>query len=68
MTSMSKDMRRIEKELRAQKYQVVATKNGHFTVRKNGLRVATLPGTSSDYNAMKNAIGDLRRAGFKWAR
>jgi predicted RNA binding protein YcfA (HicA-like mRNA interferase family) len=65
---MSSDQRKLEKALKAQGFEVVPTKNGHKTVRKNGVRVTTLPGSASDHRTMKNCLADLRRAGFQWPR
>jgi predicted RNA binding protein YcfA (HicA-like mRNA interferase family) len=65
---MSSDQRKLEKALKAQDFEVVPTKGGHKTVRKNGRRVTTLPGSASDHRTMKNCLADLRRAGFQWPR
>ncbi|MFI5814864.1 hypothetical protein ACIA7S_28395 [Streptomyces sp. NPDC051643] len=65
---MSSDQRKLEKALKAQGFEVVPTQNGHKTVRKNGIRVTTLPGTASDHRSMKNCLAALRRAEFQWPR
>ncbi|WP_333745463.1 hypothetical protein [Streptomyces sp. IBSBF 2950] len=65
---MSSDQRKLEKALKAQGFEVEPTRKGHKTVRKNGVRVATLAGTPSDSRSWKNTLADLRRAGFQWPR
>lgn len=41
---------------------------GHYTVHKNGRRIATIPKSPSDHRATKNGIAALRRAGVKIPR
>lgn len=65
---MSIDPRKLKKALKAQGFEVVPTKNSHETVRKNGVRVTTLPSSPSDHRTMKNCLAELRRAGFQWPR
>lgn len=65
---MSSDQRKLEKALAAQGFEVTATKSGHKTVRLDGVRITTLPGSPSDHRSMKNCLAALRRAGFNWPR
>ncbi|MFJ2780200.1 hypothetical protein [Kitasatospora sp. NPDC087315] len=62
---MNKDLRDLVKKLTKQGFEVGQTKSGHYAVRKNGARVATLPGSPSDHRAMANVLAVLKRAGFK---
>ncbi|MFI8085899.1 hypothetical protein ACIF6L_34555 [Kitasatospora sp. NPDC086009] len=62
---MHKDLRALVKKLTVQGFEVEATKNGHLTVRQDGRRVATLPGSPSDHRSMANCLAVLKRAGFK---
>ena len=63
---MDKDMKKLFAALEEQGFTVEQTKNGHFTVKKDGQRVTTFAGTASDSRSMKNGIGYCKRAGFKW--
>jgi predicted RNA binding protein YcfA (HicA-like mRNA interferase family) len=59
---MDKEMRKVIKALKAQGFDVLPTKSGHYTVRtKDGKRVTTLAGSASDHRSMKNALADVRR-------
>lgn len=61
----SKETRELIKKLKRQGFEVEPTKGGHYTVRKDGRRVATLAGTPSDGRSMKNVLAALKRAGFQ---
>lgn len=63
---MSNDMRRMLRALEEQGFEVTRTKRGHYEVRKDGRRVATMAGTPSDHRGIRNAIAYLRKAGFVW--
>lgn len=40
-------------------------RSGHLKVRKDGRMVAVLSKTASDFRASKNALAQLRRAGYR---
>lgn len=61
----SKDIRQLIKKLEDQGFEVTRSKNGHYAVRKDGRRVGTLASTPSDPRGTKNAIAQLKRAGFQ---
>jgi predicted RNA binding protein YcfA (HicA-like mRNA interferase family) len=61
---LDKDTRKLIKKLEAQGFEVRTTKNGHHQVYKDGRRVTTLAGTSSDWRGRKNAMAQLKRHGF----
>jgi predicted RNA binding protein YcfA (HicA-like mRNA interferase family) len=63
---MGNDNKKLIKDLESQGFTVEPTKNGHYTVRKDGKRVATLAGTPSDRRSWLNSLSHLRRAGFIW--
>ena len=63
---MSGDMRRMLKALEEQGFDVTRTQRGHYEVRKDGRRVATIAGTASDHRSIRNAVAYLRKAGFIW--
>lgn len=63
---MGSDLKKLIKALEAQGFTVEPTKGGHYTVRKDGRRVATLAGTPSDRRSWLNSLAQLRRAGFHW--
>jgi predicted RNA binding protein YcfA (HicA-like mRNA interferase family) len=63
---MGSDLKKLIKALEAQGFTVEPTKSSHYTVRKDGRRVATLGGTPSDRRSWQNALAQLRRAGFHW--
>ncbi|MCW2700580.1 MAG: Uncharacterized protein JWQ45_2115 [Blastococcus sp.] len=62
-----KDIRKLWKELTNQGFTVRATRRGHLLVQREGVVVAGLAGTPSDYRSLKNSIAQLRRAGFEYA-
>jgi hypothetical protein len=72
--SASKDVRALIREITTKE----AKNNGwtadrlkghtHYTIRRNGIRVATIAHSPSDYHAVANARADLRRGGFEFAR
>lgn len=62
---VNKDMRQLVKKLEKQGFEVAMSKNGHYVVRRNGARVATMPGTPSDWRSMANTIAVLKRAGYR---
>lgn len=61
---MHKDMRKLVKELTRQGFDVRPTSRGHLSVRSNGVQVAVLPGTPSDWRSTRNDLARLRRAGY----
>ncbi len=63
---MSGDLKRMLKALDDQGFEVSRTQRGHYEVRENGRRVATIAGTPSDHRSIRNSIAYLRRAGFVW--
>lgn len=66
MTS-KKDQKSLIKALKAQGFQVRQTGSGHYQVRSpEGRIIAVFGKTPSDSRAFKNAIAQLRRAGFAW--
>lgn len=64
---MQKDIRKLCKELKNQGFNVRGTRRGHLLVEREGVVVAGLAGTPSDYRSLKNSIAQLRRAGFEYA-
>lgn len=64
---MTKDIRKLCKELRAQGFEVRTTRRGHLLVRRDGVVVAGIAGTPSDHRSVKNSIAQLRRAGFSYS-
>lgn len=63
---MGNDTKKLLRELKRQGFVVEQAKNNHYVIRKNGVRVATLASTPSDWRGWLNSIADLRRAGFRW--
>ncbi|PRY06789.1 hypothetical protein [Kineococcus rhizosphaerae] len=63
---MDKDTKKLVKAIKAQGFTVTPTRRRHLRVVKDGHQVAVLAGTASDYRSWRNAIADLRRAGFQW--
>jgi len=65
---MSKDLRRLVKELERQGYVIVRRRgSGHLAVYKaDGTWVTDLAQTPSEYRGWRNALAALRRAGFVW--
>lgn len=63
---MDKDMKKLIKAAEAQGFTVELSAKGHPVFRKSERVVATGSGTSSDHRAIKNLIGQLRKAGFRW--
>lgn len=64
---MDKDTRKVLREAEKQGFTYSVTAKNHFQVRNPaGEIVAYLPSTGSDVRGMKNAIADLRKAGFVW--
>jgi hypothetical protein len=53
------------KACEAQGFEVKRTTNQHLRVTKGGRPVVTFSGTPSDWRAIKNAMAQLRRAGFQ---
>lgn len=72
--SASKDVRALIREITTKE----AKENGwtaerpkgrqHYTIRRHGIRVATIAHSPSDYHAVDNARADLRRGGFEFPR
>ena len=62
---MNKDVAKLIKSLRKQRAEVTQNRGSkHYTVRKDGRRVATIPSTPSDYRGWKNTLAYLRAAGY----
>lgn len=62
---MDKEMRKLIKALEDQGFEIRITKKGHVTVGKDGVLIATLAGTASDWRSGRNALARLKRAGFR---
>jgi hypothetical protein len=62
-----KDIRRLLKDLARQGFTTNRTSRGHVAVRRDGMIVAVLAGTPSDWRSYRNALAQLRRAGFRMA-
>lgn len=63
-----KDLRVLTKELHEQGFEVGRTRKGHVRVQKDGVTVAIMSGTPSDWRSWHNGLAALRRAGFRWPR
>lgn len=63
---MNKDLRKIIRALEDQGFEIVRTRKGRFEVRLDGRHISTLSPTATDYRSTANALGPLRRAGFRW--
>lgn len=63
---MGSDLRKVLKALEEQGFTVTRTQSGHWEVRLDGRRVATLSSTGSDHRGLRNGLAYLRRAGFVW--
>lgn len=64
---MDKEIKRILDAARAQGFRVRITAKGHaFITKADGTPVTTFAGTPSDVRSAANAVGALRRAGFRW--
>lgn len=64
---MDKDTKKVLKEAQRQGFEIRFTSSGHPMAYLNGEFVAKGAGTGSDSrHGVRNLIGDLRRAGFKW--
>ena len=50
--AMTKDIRKLCKELRAQGFEVRTTRRGHLLVRRDGVVVAGIAGTPSDHRSV----------------
>lgn len=61
---MKKDIRCLIKALQQQGFEIRTTKRGHHLISKDGVIVASLAGTPSDYRSIRNSLAALRRAGF----
>ncbi|CAL9676907.1 MULTISPECIES: hypothetical protein [Streptomyces] len=61
---MAKEERDLAKRAEEQGFEVRRTSKGHYMVTKDGERITTISGTSSDPRALKNAKAQLKRAGF----
>ncbi len=65
--TMQKEIREIVEEAQRQGWRVRPLKSGHvLLLAPDGKSTATLPGTPSDWRSLKNAIAEMRRAGFRW--
>lgn len=66
---MASEQAKLLKALQAQGFTVHRTSKNHLLVRDaRGKAVTTLAGTPSDLRSMRNAISQLRRAGFQWGQ
>jgi hypothetical protein len=64
---VDKDTRKLLKEAERQGFTWRQTRKGHIQVRDaEGMVVAVFAGTASDHRSMRNALADLKRAGFQW--
>lgn len=63
---MDKDLKKILKAAQAAGFETRTTKKGHIIVSKDGQRITTFAGTSSDRRSIRNGIAALRRAGLEW--
>lgn len=64
--SVDKDLKRILKEAKRQGFEVRYSAKGYPMVYLAGGLVAKVAQTPGDWRGRKNAIADLRRAGFVW--
>lgn len=64
--SGKKDYKNLRAELERQGFTVARTKNGHYTVTKDGVWIAGMPSTPSEARGFRNTLAALRRAGFIW--
>lgn len=62
---MRGDTRRLMRELTRQGFTTHRTRRGHLAVKRDGATVAVLAGTPSDWRSTRNALAQLRRAGFR---
>lgn len=65
MRKKPKELRELEKKIKPQGFTMEPSNGSHWLVKKDGRRVATLAGTSSDIRSMNNALSELRKAGYK---
>lgn len=63
---MDKDTRRLVKELERQGFETRATKRGRIIVAFEGDWITTLSRNPSDWRANRNALAQLKRAGFRY--
>jgi hypothetical protein len=63
---MDKDTKEILAEAERQGFSVSMTRKRHPAIYRNGVWVTTFSGTASDWRSVKNALADMKRAGFKW--
>jgi hypothetical protein len=63
---MDKDTRKVVEALEAQGFEVKVTKKGHLKVTREGVMIAVLAGTASDWRSLRNGLSVLRRHGFRW--
>jgi hypothetical protein len=70
----SKEVRVILRELegswgRNQGIEVIKNpRTSHYTIRKDGVRVATMALSPSCHYALKNFRQDMKRAGYEWRK
>jgi hypothetical protein len=63
---VNKELRKLLKEVEAQGFTWTITSRQHVFVRDaEGRPVTTIGGTISDHRGLRNAISDLKRAGFR---
>lgn len=62
--NVATDYRKLVRALDRQGFTTTRTRRGHFAVRRDGLIVAVLAGTPSDWRSTRNVLAQLRRAGF----
>lgn len=64
---MNDDWKRVLQAAREQGWSVRPTKDGVMLLAPNGTGKVTVHGTPSDFRALRNTIGALRReGGFAW--
>lgn len=66
MSSKNKDIDTLIRKIRKTKngWDVTLTRGKHYTVRRNGVPVATLSGSGGEGKGYANARAELKRAGF----
>ncbi|WP_183092942.1 hypothetical protein [Nocardioides stalactiti] len=63
---MDKQTKKVVEALEEQGFEVRISKKQHIIVTLDGRLVTTMSGTASDHRAIRNAIAQARRAGFRW--
>lgn len=64
---MADDTEELLREARAQGWRVERTKRGHWQCyAPDGETIVVISGTTGDRRSLKQAIAEMRRAGFIW--